>query len=74
MSTNVIEHGGGKTARWLRERRVRMAVWIALVEGVLFVAILFLGLVYVWAKGDLAWLRRTAGEPSEREAQARRAA
>ena len=35
MSTIVIEHGGGKTTRWLRERRVRMAVWIALVEGVL---------------------------------------
>lgn len=28
----------------------------ALVEGVLFVAILFLGLVYVWAKGDLDWV------------------
>ena len=28
----------------------------ALVEGVLFIAILFLGLVYVWAKGDLDWV------------------
>ena len=28
----------------------------ALVEGLLFVAILFLGLVYVWAKGDLDWV------------------
>lgn len=28
----------------------------ALLEGLLFVAILFLGLVYVWAKGDLDWV------------------
>jgi hypothetical protein len=30
--------------------------YFALVEGFLFVAILFLGLVYVWAKGDLDWV------------------
>lgn len=28
----------------------------ALVEGILFIAILFLGLAYVWAKGDLDWV------------------
>jgi NADH-quinone oxidoreductase subunit A len=28
----------------------------ALVEGVIFIAILFLGLAYVWAKGDLNWI------------------
>lgn len=28
----------------------------ALVEGFTFVAILFLGLLYVWAKGDLDWV------------------
>jgi NADH-quinone oxidoreductase subunit A len=33
----------------------------ALVEGFLFVAILFLGLVYVWAKGDLDWVLTYAG-------------
>ena len=30
---------------------------IALMEGLLFIAILFLGLVYVWAKGDLDWIK-----------------
>lgn len=30
----------------------------ALVEILLFVAILFLGLVYVWAKGDIKWQKR----------------
>jgi NADH-quinone oxidoreductase subunit A len=33
----------------------------ALVEGALFVAILFLGLVYVWAKGDLDWVLAYSG-------------
>jgi NADH-quinone oxidoreductase subunit A len=33
----------------------------ALIEGLLFVAILFLGLVYVWAKGDLDWVLTYSG-------------
>ena len=28
----------------------------ALVEGIIFIVILFLGLAYVWAKGDLDWI------------------
>ncbi|MFO0589930.1 MAG: NADH-quinone oxidoreductase subunit A [Polyangiaceae bacterium] len=35
----------------------------ALVEILLFVAILMLGLVYVWAKGDLEWIRSIKGDP-----------
>ena len=41
----------------------------ALVEGVLFIAILFLGLAYVWAKGDLDWVlsyRASTYQPPER--------
>jgi len=50
--------------------------YFALVEGVLFVVILFLGLVYVWAKGDLDWvLSYTYGDkryqPAERAAAVR---
>jgi NADH-quinone oxidoreductase subunit A len=33
----------------------------ALVEGVIFIAILFLGLAYVWAKGDLDWVLTYSG-------------
>jgi NADH-quinone oxidoreductase subunit A len=33
----------------------------ALVEGVLFVLVLLLGLVYVWAKGDLDWVLSYSG-------------
>ncbi len=35
----------------------------ALVEIALFVAILMLGLVYVWVKGDLEWIRAIKGDP-----------
>jgi NADH-quinone oxidoreductase subunit A len=44
----------------------------ALVEGFLFVAILFLGLVYVWVKGDLDWVLSYTGatwQPKERAAR-----
>jgi NADH-quinone oxidoreductase subunit A len=44
----------------------------ALIEITLFIGILAIGLVYVWGKGDLEWLKRLpAEEPAER---ARRAA
>jgi NADH-quinone oxidoreductase subunit A len=33
----------------------------ALIEGLLFIAILFLGLAYVWAKGDLDWVLSYSG-------------
>lgn len=30
---------------------------IALFEGLIFIIILFVGLIYVWAKGDLEWVK-----------------
>src|SRR5262245_34925220 len=47
--------------------------WFALVEIAVFIGILAVGLVYVWVKGDLEWLKRL---PVERREQpvARRAA
>jgi NADH-quinone oxidoreductase subunit A len=44
----------------------------ALVEGILFVAILFLGLVYVWVKGDLDWVLAYSGKRWEPKAAGRR--
>ena len=32
-----VEHGTSRTGRWLRARRLRVALWIAVVEGVLVV-------------------------------------
>jgi NADH-quinone oxidoreductase subunit A len=42
----------------------------ALVEILLFIGILAVGLVYVWAKGDLEWVKRmSAGTPTIPEAR-----
>jgi NADH-quinone oxidoreductase subunit A len=38
----------------------------ALAEILVFLGILFVGLIYVWAKGDLEWLKRV---PSKTEAE-----
>lgn len=39
---NFVENGNGA---------------IALFEGLIFIVILFIGLIYVWAKGDLEWVK-----------------
>lgn len=36
---------------------------LAFVEIAIFVFILLLGLVYVWKKGDLEWMKKVAIEP-----------
>ena len=46
---------------------------LALVEIVTFIGILALGLVYIWVKGDLEWLKRLPVEEPD-AAAARRAA
>jgi hypothetical protein len=35
-STPAIEHGTTRTGRWLRERRLRITLWIAAFEGLLY--------------------------------------
>ena len=45
-------------ARVLKEAFVEPGIGgVALLEGLLFIAILTLGLAYVWVKGDLDWVR-----------------
>ena len=34
----VIDHDATRTGRWLRARRLRLAAWIAVIEGVLVIA------------------------------------
>jgi hypothetical protein len=34
-SGEVLEHRSTRTGRWLRERRLRVALWIAVIEGIL---------------------------------------
>ena len=31
--------------------------WVGFIDGLIFIAILAVGLAYVWAKGDLHWVR-----------------
>ena len=33
----VLEHRASRGGRWLRERRIRVALWIAVIEGLLIV-------------------------------------
>ena len=44
MELQVVEHGVGRSGRWLRERRLRLALWIAVAEGVL----ILVGIVPGW--------------------------
>jgi hypothetical protein len=63
----VIDAHSSRTSRWLRERRVRLALWIAVFEGivvafaanigkwtVLFLAIAVLA-VYMFAARNIKW-------------------
>jgi hypothetical protein len=36
FGTHAIEHGSTRTGRWLRERRLRLTLWIAAFEGLLY--------------------------------------
>jgi len=40
---------------------------IALFEGLIFIIILFVGLIYVWAKGDLEWVKSFRSRHPEKE-------
>jgi len=44
----------------------------ALIEGVIFIVVLFLGLAYVWAKGDLDWVLHYEGREYTGREDARR--
>jgi hypothetical protein len=33
-SESAIEHGGSRAGRWLRERRLKLALYIAILEGI----------------------------------------
>jgi NADH-quinone oxidoreductase subunit A len=58
-----------------REWVMRGQGLFALAEIGLFIGILAVGLVYVWVKGDLEWLKQVApGSPQRDQVAARRAA
>jgi hypothetical protein len=57
----AIEHGSSRGSRWMRERRIRVALWIAAFEGLLYL----FGILHWWVAVALAlialgsyWLAR----------------
>jgi NADH-quinone oxidoreductase subunit A len=48
--------------------------WVAFFELVLFIAILVVGLAWVWAKGDLEWVKTLSPASTPHDAPQRRAA
>jgi hypothetical protein len=50
--TAVVEHGSSRGGRWLRQHRLQIALWIAVVEGVL---VLF-GVIPAWTAVGIAAL------------------
>jgi NADH-quinone oxidoreductase subunit A len=44
--------------------------WVAFVELLLFIAILVVGLAWVWVHGDLEWVKHVAGLPAQPPAAA----
>jgi hypothetical protein len=36
FGTHAIEHGSSRSGRWLRARRMRITLWIAAIEGLLY--------------------------------------
>jgi hypothetical protein len=67
MSSHAIEHGSTRGGRWLRERRLRFTLWIAAIEGLLFL----FHVLHWWAAVALAaiavmfWLYVARGHRSD---------
>ncbi len=51
-----------------------MLAWVAFFELLLFIAILVVGLAWVWAKGDLEWVKTLSPTTTTQDAPQRRAA
>ena len=50
MSTHAIDAGSTRTGRWLRARRLRITLWIAAIEGLLYL----FGVLHWWVAVALA--------------------
>ncbi len=50
VGTTAIEHGSSRSGRWLRERRLRITLWIAAIEGLLYL----FHVLHWWAAVGLA--------------------
>jgi hypothetical protein len=71
FGAHAIEHGTSRTGRWLRERRIRFTLWIAAIEGVLYLFHVlhwwFAVLLAVVAVGFWWWVARAHRSDKLRE-------
>jgi hypothetical protein len=58
----VVEHGTGRLSRWLRARRLRIALWIAVAEGILIVFHVIAGLIAIVVGIAIVVLYFTSGD------------
>jgi hypothetical protein len=49
-ATHTLEHGSSRAGRWLRQHRLRITLWIAAFEGLLYL----FGVLHWWAAVALA--------------------
>ncbi len=50
LGTHAIDHGSSRAGRWLREKRLRFTLWLAAVEGILYLV----HVLHWWAAVALA--------------------
>jgi hypothetical protein len=50
MGAQAIEHGSNRSSRWLRLRRIRITLWVAAIQGLLFIV----GVLHWWEAVVLA--------------------
>jgi hypothetical protein len=50
LGTHAIDHGSSRAGRWLREKRFRFTLWLAAIEGLLYV----FHVLHWWAAVGLA--------------------
>lgn len=70
----TVEHGSTRTGRWLRARRIRIVLWIAVIEGIIVafspdltkwtviaIAIPILAIYVLWARNATSHTVRQVG-------------
>ena len=44
---------------------MQQLAWLAFADILFFFGVLLVGFAYLWRRGDLDWVRSTAGQPPE---------
>ncbi len=68
--SSTVDAAGSKQQRahQIIKQSARQLAWIAIVDIVVFFAVLMVGFAYVWRRGDLDWVRAVMHERSQDDA------